>query len=289
MRGIRTFCVAAYHQSFTVAADELHVTASAVSHQIKKLEAELCMALFERNGRAIRLTDAGSQFFEQVRDAVHVVDEAVARLRQDKARVSIRISVQPFFANEFFVPRLVEFTSENSHIDIQIDTSDESADRHPQSADMSIRLFRQPPPDLNAKLLFPLRLVPACSPAFREELNMVGWHVSKALPMIVHSIRPDTWQRWSERSGIKLPRSSNIIRMDSMTAIAKAAERGAGAALIPLPLADSWFESGRLVRLFDYELVTHEGYFILCRHEQSGRSELELLRSWILQSFGADT
>lgn len=288
MRGIRTFCVAAHHESFTLAASELFVTASAVSHQIKKLEAELSMALFERSGRAVRLTDAGSQFFEQVRDAVDVVDEAVARLRQDKVRVSVRISVQPFFASEFFVPHLAEFTGSNPHIDIQIDTSDASSEHHPRSADLSIRLFRQPPPELSAKLLFPLRLVPACSPTFREKLNVVGWHVSNALPMIVHSSRPDAWQRWSERSGIRLPHSGNIIRMDSMTAIARAAEQGVGAALIPLPLADSWFESGRLVRLFDYELVTKEGYYIVCRHEQCGRSELKLLRTWILQSFGSD-
>jgi len=285
MRGIRTFCVVAQHQSFKRAADDLFITASAVSHQIRKLEQELDIPLFEREGRSIRLTSAGSMLFEESRVAIARVDEAIARLNGEYRRSSIRVSVQPFFASEFFVPQLGEFTSAHPDIDIHVETTDETRERHPAEADVSVRLFREVPADLSADRLFPLRLVPACSPEFRRDLDIVGWHVSSALPIIVHSKQPNAWQTWSDHSGIKVPKSSNFIRLDSMLAVARAAEQGVGAALVPLPLADEWFKSGRLVRLFDYELTTDHDYYFACGIEDAERTDVLALRNWVVESF----
>ena len=285
MRGIRTFCVAARHQSFRLAAEELFVSASAVSHQIKSLEQELRVPLFERNGRSISLTVAGELLFEEADQAVSRIDDVFQQLRGEYRPASLRVSVQPFLASELFVPRLNEFTKLYPHIDIHIETSNEVSERHPASADVSIRLFRTPPAGLAAERLFPLRLVPACSPGFRAGLNVVGWHLSKAVPMVVHSTRPNAWKMWSDNSGIRVPETSNYIRLDSMTAVTRAAEQGLGAALVSLPMARNWFESGRLVRLFDYELVTKDNYYFVCEKEQLQRPEVIALRDWVLQSF----
>ena len=118
---------------------------------------------------------------------------------------------------------------------------------------------------------------------------MVGWQVAKALPIVVHSSRANAWKAWSDRSGISVPKTDNVIRLDSMIAVARAAERGVGAALVPLPLADSWFESGRLVRLFDYELVTADEYCVVSEKDQQDRPEIRALRDWSLQTFTAET
>lgn len=287
MRGIRTFASAARHTSFRLAAEELYITASAVSHQVRKLEDELQVQLFERRGRTLYLTPAGQLLLDSVEPLVAGVDEAAAQLRRDYRRESLRVSVQPFFASEMFVPRLTEFTSAYPDIDIQIDTSDETSERHPSNADVSIRLFRQLPEGLDGDRLFPLRLVPACSPDFRNKLNIVGWQVAKALPIVVHSSRANAWKAWSDRSGIKVPMTTNVVRLDSMIAVARAAEQGLGAALVPLPLAKSWFESGRLVRLFDYELVTRDSYCVVCNREDSKRDDIRAFRDWTLQAFAA--
>ena len=289
LRGIRTFCSAARHQSFRLAAEELFITASAVSHQVKRLEEELKVQLFDRTGRSIKLTVAGRLLFEEAEKLVSGIDDAAAQLRRDYRRESLRVSVQPFFASELFIPRLQDFTAAHPNIDIQVDTSDETSERHPASADVSIRLFRQVPENLACDRLFPLRLVPACSPEFRENLPMVGWQVAKALPIVVHSSRANAWKAWSDRSGISVPKTDNVIRLDSMIAVARAAERGVGAALVPLPLADSWFESGRLVRLFDYELVTADEYCVVSEKDQQDRPEIRALRDWSLQTFTAET
>ena len=145
LRGLRTFCVAARYESFRAAADELYITSSAVSHQIKGLEEELGLQLFDRGSRELKLTDVGSSLYEEISPLIDQLDTIVADYRKSGRRKSVRISVQPFFASEFFVPRLSEFTAEHPDIDIQVGTSDESAEKHPADADLSVRLFHADP------------------------------------------------------------------------------------------------------------------------------------------------
>ena len=96
------------------------------------------------------------------------VDEIIAEVLSSRAKRQLRVSVQPFFASEYFVPRLSEVTAGNPEIDIQVSASDESAESHPADADLSIRLFRSPPKGVQSRLLFPMRLVPAGSSALAD-------------------------------------------------------------------------------------------------------------------------
>ena len=148
-------------------------------------------------------------------------------------RSSIRISVQPFFASRF-VPRLSEFTAEHPEIDIQVGTSDESSEKHPPDADLSIRLFRSPPSDMPSNLLFPLRMVPAGSPEFKKAMIVKKKTIVSDFPIIVHETRPKAWKKWAKGSGIHLPKDSKVTRLDSMIAVVRAAERGIGAAMVPV-------------------------------------------------------
>jgi LysR family glycine cleavage system transcriptional activator len=285
LRGLRTFCVAAGHESFRAAADDLFVTASAVSHQIRSLEDELGLQLFERSARSLNLTETGRSLYDEIRPMIEGLDSIVARHRVAGMRRSLRISVQPFFASELFVPRLHEFTRAYPEYDIQVDTSDETSEKHPSNSDISIRLFRSRPANLVSDLLFPLRLVPAGSPGFRDRMKMEGGKVVGEFPTIVHDTRPRAWGQWARSSGISLPADANTIRLDSMIAIARAAERGLGAALVPVPLSDAWFESGSLVQLFEHELVTTDGYYIVCASDRIKDDNVRVLRDWVLQSF----
>ncbi|HSN70633.1 MAG TPA: LysR family transcriptional regulator, partial [Steroidobacteraceae bacterium] len=255
LRGLRTFCVAARHESFRAAADELFITASAVSHQIKALEQDLGEPLFDRNGRDMRLTDFGRALFAELDPLIEKLDAVVARFATGAMRSSIRISVQPFFASEYFVPRLSDFTAEHPEIDIKVSTSDETPETHPADADLSIRLFRTPPAGMPSYLLFPLTLVAAGSPELHKSLVVVEDSIESEFPLIIHETYPMAWKQWSRAAGIALPANSKVTRLDSMIAVVRACERGLGAALVPIPLADLWFEHGSIVRLFSQELV----------------------------------
>lgn len=290
LRALRTFCVAAAHESFRTAGEELFITASAVSHQVKSLEEELGEQLFERSSRSLRLTEIGRSLYEEINPLIGQIDEVVARYKKDGAalRSSIRISVQPFFASEYFVPELPEFTAAHPEIDIQVGASDESSEKHPADADLSIRLFRSPPKGLVSDLLFPLRLVPAGSPEFARTVKVRNRAIVSDFPMIVHETRPRAWQRWSAASGIRLPEDAKVTRVDTMIAVARAAEQGASAAMMPVGLGDRWFKSGGLVRLFDYELETDVSYYLVCPPERAEDPAVRTLRSWIMEKFGQD-
>ena len=285
LRGLRTFCVAARYLSFRAAADELFVTSSAVSHQIKSIEEELGQPLFERGTRELKLTETGQSLYEAINPLIEQLDDAVASFKSAGRRQSVRVSVQPFFASEYFVPRLSEFTAAHPEIDIQVGTSDESAEKHPADADLSIRLFRKPPTDNPSNLLFPLRMVPAGSPDFKKSIKTKNKKIVSDFPIIVHEARPKAWKQWSESSGIELPEESKITRLGSMIAVVRAAERGLGAALVPVPLADLWFKYGSIVRLFKQELVADVSYYLVCSEDRVKDPGVKRLREWIIETF----
>ena len=263
----------------------MFITASAVSHQIKNLEEELGIQLFERSARDLSLTDAGESLYAEVSPLIEQINDVVARYKDGGVRATIRISVQPFFASEYFVPRLSEFTARHPEIDIQVGTSDESAEKHPSDADLSIRLFRSPPPDLPSDLLFPLRMVAAGSPDFKKGLQVKKKKIVSEFPIIVHETHPKAWSQWSEASGIALPETTKVTRLDSMIAVVRAVERGIGAALVPVPIADLWFKQGSIVRLFKQELVSKSSYYLVSTEDRLSDPAVAGLRDWIVENF----
>ena len=285
LRGLRTFCVAARYESFRTASEELFITSSAVSHQIKSLEEELGQQLFERGSRELKLTDVGRSLYEEVSPLINELDAIAAGYRSGVASSSVRVSVQPFFGSEFFVPRLSEFTAEHPEIDIQVGTSDESTEKHPSDADLSIRLFRSPPSGMPSHLLFPLRMVPAASPDFKKNMVVKKKKIVSDFPIIVHETHPKAWSQWADAAGIELPENSKVIRLDSTIAVLRAAQRGIGAALVPVPMGNLWLKEGSVVRLFNKEFVADVSYYLVCKDDRAADKSVLLLRDWILENF----
>ena len=285
LRAIRVFCVAAEHNSFREAAESLFLTSSAVSHQVKHLETELGIQLFRRTARSLQLTAEGEALHEDIAPLVSDFDQVVQRHTRARRIRSFRISVQPFFASELFVPRLAEFVAQHPDTDISVETSDETPERHPSTADVSIRIFRKPPDTLESDPLFPLRLVPAGTPSFYDQIKVKAGAIISEFPLIVHESRPKAWRQWERASRVRIPDHHNSIRLDSMIAVARAAERGMGAALVPKQLSGSWFAAGSLVPLFKHDLITRDAFFIVSKKESEHKQEIGLFRTWVLQNF----
>ncbi|MGB5256555.1 MAG: LysR substrate-binding domain-containing protein [Woeseiaceae bacterium] len=285
LRAMRVFCAAAENRSFREAAEALFLTSSAVSHQIKQLETEIGTRLFDRTARSLQLTAEGSALYEDISPLVAEFDAVLTRHSRVTPSRSLRISVQPFFASELFVPQLPDFIARYPHIDISIDTSDESLEKHPANADVSIRIFKSKPRIFAFDPLFPLRLIPVGTPELYDNVKVKAGRVSSEFPLVVHESRPKAWQHWARSSRIKLPSHKNMIRLDSMIAVVRAAERGLGAALVPKQLAGSWLDSGRLVQLFDHELTTSDAYYLVYRQEDRGKPDIQSFRSWVVKGF----
>ncbi len=135
---LKTFQVAARLQSFKAAAEELFVTPSAVSHQIKALEERLGVALFERGVRTLTLTDAGAHYLEHINDIFAKLESVTEQLQVRYGRTIIRLNVPPFFANELLLPRLASFSQAREETDIRIETTFATTKTHPPEADLSI-------------------------------------------------------------------------------------------------------------------------------------------------------
>ena len=288
MRALRAFCAAAEHASFRLAAEHLYLTASAVSHQIKQLEDTLGERLFIRQPRSLKLSDAGQALVSDLRPILEDLDDIVERHSQHAGRQELRLSVQPFFASELLVPRLSAFLDANACMSITVDTTDDESERYDRSADVSIRLFSSPPAKLISDRLFALRLLPVGAPAFYDRIKVVAGRITSDFPLIVHDARPKAWQQWQKSAGISLPRNAKTIRLNSMTSVARAAEQGLGAALMPAQLCNSWIESGALTPLFEHELESREAYYLTHDGNNSNADRIDTFRTWVLQEFALD-
>ena len=138
LKAIKTFQIAAKHSSFAVAADELCITPSAVSHQIKTLETQLGLPLFSRSARALALTDAGARYLEQIDDLFMRLESVTEQLRARYGRNSVRLHVPAYFASEMLLPRLSEFSKLHDGIDLRIETQGVHGRTHAAEADISI-------------------------------------------------------------------------------------------------------------------------------------------------------
>ncbi|MDZ7668040.1 MAG: LysR substrate-binding domain-containing protein [Gammaproteobacteria bacterium] len=283
-RGLRAFCLAAQHLSFKQAADELCLTASAVSHQIRDLESHLGVRLFERRTRAIVLTDDGSALYREVHPHLRAIEQAAGRLRDRPNRAPLLVRMPEFFASELFMPRVGAFSEANRHIDLRIETTG-PGESMSERADVSIVLTDNPPPHPRTEQLFPIRYVPACSPELHARYSRQGHDALEQATLLLHQGRPEAWHQWADLAGVRSPPPRQIIRLDSMFALARAAERGVGIALIPMPLSQSWFQSGTLLRLFRQDLQSTDSYYVISRSDSDHPDAANVLWHWIVEEF----
>jgi len=284
LRNLRTFQLAGRHLSFKDAADEMCVTASAVSHQVRKLESELGVRLFDRHTRSLEFTVAGRKYFEFLDAMFSRLEDETRQLWDQYGRDILRLCVPPFFASEALLPRMSDF-QERAKSDLRLSTRPSAMKIHPPEADASVLLGAPQWPQLVTHQLFERKVVVACSRRLLAKAEVVDYRDLDGQTLIVHDSRPDEWSLWARELGIASPRPGKLLRFDTMSSVARAAEQGMGFALISWPLAQEWFRSGALVRVFDQEVSTGESFFFAYREEDATRIEIRSLCDWVLGEF----
>src|ERR1700692_3287394 len=231
LKFLKTFQVAAKLQSFKAAAEELFVTPSAVSHQIKALEEQLGVALFERGVRTLTLTDAGAHYLEHINDIFAKLESVTEQLQVRYGRTIIRLNVPPFFANELLLPRLASFSQAREETDIRIETTFATTKTHPPEADLSIVVGSGPWEGLTVHKLFAQSFIAACSPSFLLENHIDSYGDLNGRTLLVHEERRDAWERWAAGLGIEPIKPNRLVRLDNMSAVGLAREQGGGGGL----------------------------------------------------------
>ena len=286
LKFLKTFQVAAARQSFKAAADTLCITPSAVSRQIRTLEEQLGVALFERGPSSLALTEAGTSYLQQMESVFARLEAATEQLRTRHGRELVRLQIPPFFATEMLLPRLPAFLDARPNTDVHINTATPSLQTHPPDADLSIIVGAAPEDGCAHHKLFSQTFVPACAPSLLARKPIERVEDLNRHTLIAHATRRDGWRRWSEALGVEL-RPQKLVRFDTMHAAAHAAEHGVGVALVSTRIGAERFAQGSLVRLFDAELETGESYYLLMRQEDAARPDVQALTRWLLDEFSA--
>jgi LysR family transcriptional regulator, glycine cleavage system transcriptional activator len=283
LSSLRAFEAAARRESFKHAAAELGVTPTAISHQIRQLEAGLGVALFARQTRKVALTAEGGALYPALRQALDAMAEAVEAVKRRSARRLATLSATVAFTAKLLVPRAASFRTFHPGWDLRLHASDDPVDLHAGEADAAIRYGLGRYPGLIALPLLTDSFAPVCSPhtGLREPKDLPGatlihfeWGGAGA------KIVP-TWRTWAERAGIsRLDAEAGITFNDESSAI-QAAIAGQGVALLSSALVAAELASGALIQPFGpvleglrYDLVYPAG--------AETRPPVAVLRSWVM-------
>ena len=287
LNALRAFEAAGRHLSFTRAAEELHVTQAAVSHQIKSLEEQLGIRMFRRGPRGLLLTDAGQAYLPEVREAFQRLTTATERLLEDDARGAITVSVLPSFAARWLVPRLTRFREEHSDIEVRVAADDRLADFDRDDVDVAIRYGRGDYPGLHADRFLTEELYPVCSPKLLERLPLDRPEQLRDHTLLHDDMRMD-WSMWLLAAGVEgvEPRRGPSFTDSSM--VLQAAVDGQGVALGRSALALDDIAAGRLVRPFEFSLPADYAYYIVCPERTAGRPSIKTFREWLLAQSAPD-
>lgn len=267
--------------SFTVAARELHLTHSAVSHQMRALESSLQTTLIDRSRREIALTPEGRQFLATVRPVLRQLQEAADALRQSGRR-RLRINVLPSFAARWLLPRLGGFFLRHPDIEVEVAATQALVDLHAEGAHLGIRTGQGHWPGVRSELLFGEELYPVASPAYLRE------HRIRRLSDLARAtlLRDDDhdWDAWLQAAALDpAPQRFGAVYRDS-SLVLQAAENGQGVALARSWLASDALRSGLLRRIGDVAAISSASYFLVTPRDAQPNAEVEAFVAWMREA-----
>jgi LysR family glycine cleavage system transcriptional activator len=298
LNALRAFEAAARHLSFKKAAVELHVTAGAVSHQVKVLEDYLGVELFRRLTRALELTPEAEAMLPKVREGLDNLGQALERVRQRRATHALSVITPPNFAARWLVPRLARFTTAHPEVELHLASRGGMIDgREPElregDADMPVAMVRFGSgryPGRHVDEVFAVRYVPVCSP----RLMKGAYALKKPKDLRHHTLLHDdtvtegsgarpSWADWLEFVGVRDIDASRGPRFSDASLALEAAIEGMGVTLAIKALVRSEIESGRLVVPFDTSAPAAYAYYLVTSEADAAQEPVQHFRKWLLE------
>ena len=281
------FEAAARHLSFTKAGEELYLTQSAVSRQIKELEDQLGLPLFQRRHRALSLTDAGQQFYAVAAQVITTMRAATERLRaQAGKRRPLTVTTTNSFASLWLIPRLAGFTRAHPGVDVRITAETKVQDLERDGLDVALRHGPASLAGPNAVRLFGERVFPVCSPKLLKKLPLRKPDDLKNHVLLQYH-DPDVrhpwlhWKTWLEVAGVAGLRPAGTLSFSGYEQIIPAAVAGHGVALGRSPLVKDLIDSRQLVAPFKSMADPARAYFVIVSRDAAQRPEVNAFVEWL--------
>ena len=288
------FEAAARTLSFTKAAEELFVTQSAVSRQIKALEDNLGLKLFERRPRSLTLTENGLALYRIATDVLDRLQSATDRLRAETRARQLAVTTTSGFASLWLIPRLRRFTALRPDIDVRISATTEALNLERSLIDLAIRYCRPETVPEGAVRLFGEEMIPVCSRALlRENARPLKRPQDLAQHTLLHfdyagveAMYMD-WDTWLTALGIGELKPAGALHFSQYEQMIQAAISGQGVALGRQPLVGDLIKSGALVAPFKQALVGPRAYFIIESRFSAEKPQVREFAAWLLAEAGA--
>jgi LysR family glycine cleavage system transcriptional activator len=288
---IQGFEAAARNLSFTKAAEELALTQSAISRQIRSLEEHLGVALFERRARAIALTDEGQVLNRAVSELLERLQQVTDQLRSDGGQRHLTVTTTSGFASLWLIPRLRRFTQLHPDVDVRISATYKAVNLERSLVDVAVRYCRSDAAPDGAKRLFGEELFPVCSPLLTRE----GERPLRTLEDLRHHalLRIDDpsglldWGTWLEAQGLRDFRAAASLRFDNYEQMIAAALAAQGVAMGISSLVERLLESGQLIAPFSKSVIGTRAYYVIASASTGSRPHVEAFVAWLLAEAGA--
>lgn len=284
MTALRVFEAAARHLTCTGAADELFLTQSAVSKQLRTLEEHLGVVLFQRENRGLVLTELGRDYLAEIRPLLAQIAAASARLSLRRSEgVSLTLSILSIVGDRWLLPMFGEFTRANPEIDIQFTNLISRDKQTTTEPDAAFMCGEGSWPGYVADYLFGREVVLLASPdLIARGDGLLRLEDVARYPLLNHFQRAEAWSEFFAANGMAPPSSPRVIRYEFYATIIKAAIGGMGLALVPRVFVSEELERGDLVNPLGLGVTSRRGYFFVVQEHKQSTPALAALRSWVL-------
>lgn len=278
---LQAFEAVARRRSFALAAAELHVTASAISHQVARLEAQLGVRLLERSAHGVRLSAAGTQYLSRVAGALTAIGAATEDVRHSVTN-SLYVHASPSFATLWLMPRLPAFAQANPGISLNLSAAHVHSDFALGPADLDIRYGVPSWPDLVVEPLFEERILPLASPAFIRAHGLKRVEQLMDAPLIQSNVNVVQWIDWLSAYSDKRPPERFTLRFDRAQMALDAAVLGLGVALESATIAERHLREGKLKPVFGFaKSLRVKAHFAVYPARHAKREPVEAFLTWM--------
>ena len=288
LNALKAFEAAARHESFTRAAEELFVTQGAVSHQVKALELELGVKLFNRERQRLVITEAGRDYLTAVRDAFDRIAIGTERLLQRQSSGVLIVSTSPDFAAKWLVNRLGRFAEEHPNIDLRVSATLHHVDFAREDVDLAVRHGDGNWPGLDVVRLSSEQLFPVCSPKLLTARSRLTRPADVLKFTLIHVDDRKDWTRWLEAAGVHDVELTHGPVLNRVSMAIDAAVDGQGIVLARTTLAATDLINGRLLRPFAQELRLSKTYWIICPKATTTLPKIITFRDWLVAEAARD-
>jgi LysR family glycine cleavage system transcriptional activator len=288
LNALRAFEAAGRYQSFTRAAEELHVTTAAVGHQVKALEDHLGVKLFRRLNRALVLTEAGHGLLPGLQDVFYRLTGVMQAFYQRDAERPVTVSVPPAFAGKWLLPRLDRFREQHPDIEVRIDATNRLVDLLHEDAEIGLRYGAGDYPGLRTDRLLAEEAFPVCSPELLEgdhPLRVPGdlrWHTLLHGEDRASADSWPDWTMWLQAAGVTGVDTRRGLRFSDTELALQVAIQGQGVALGSPVLAGDDLAKGRLIRLFEVSYPVTYAYYLVSPEAIADEPRVVAFRQWVL-------